>query len=206
MANRTSWDAVFGEGRADPIRGCPRRRASGRAAWWYSSAGNYCQPASSYTDEWNNNVAQSPDRGDFGKWPDAAELFYGRYALAGLPRPADSGNYLNEGDWFDFLNMTPGVIELWRYMGYYPEFWIRKTGHPGDSDRRRTTAASTPSVRLRPGPAAAVRRSMRSTARHRKWNTVFMAESLDGGVVGCRSNRHFDILNENFVFTSARRT
>jgi len=29
---------------------------------------------------------------------------------------------------------------------------------------------------------------------------VFMTESLDGGAVTYRSNRHFDILNENIVF------
>jgi len=33
-----------------------------------------------------------------------------------------------------------------------------------------------------------------------KWNFLFMAESLDGGKVGYRSNRQFDILNENMVF------
>ena len=36
--------------------------------------------------------------------------------------------------------------------------------------------------------------------RCRKWDFVFMSESLDGGVVTYRSNRHFDILNENIVF------
>jgi hypothetical protein len=36
--------------------------------------------------------------------------------------------------------------------------------------------------------------------RSRKWNFVFMSESLDGGAVTYRSNRHFDILNENIVF------
>ena len=36
--------------------------------------------------------------------------------------------------------------------------------------------------------------------RDRKWNFVFMSESLDGGNVTYRSARHFDILNENIVF------
>ena len=31
---------------------------------------------------------------------------------------------------------------------------------------------------------------------------MFMAESLDGGKVSYRSNRHFDILNESFVFAA----
>ena len=37
-------------------------------------------------------------------------------------------------------------------------------------------------------------------ARSYKWNFVFITESLDGGAVTYRSNRHFDILNENIVF------
>ena len=36
--------------------------------------------------------------------------------------------------------------------------------------------------------------------RCRKWDFVFMTESLDGGAVTYRSNRHFDVLNENAVF------
>ena len=202
VANHTSWDAVFGEGGQTLFGLSPSARIGSARPWWYSSAGNYCQAASTYTDEWNNNVAQSPDRGDFGKWPDAAELFYGRYASLVCLNPADNGNYLNEGDWFDFLNMTPGVIELWRYMGYYPEFWIRKTGHPGNNNDPVKDDLGVDAYRCDFGQGLppqfweyAVNRT-----RHVKWNTVFMAESLDGGVVGYRSNRHFDILNENFVF------
>jgi hypothetical protein len=41
---------------------------------------------------------------------------------------------------------------------------------------------------------------MINVARTRKWNFVMMSESLDGGAVTYRSNRHFDILNENIVF------
>ncbi len=36
--------------------------------------------------------------------------------------------------------------------------------------------------------------------RSRKWDFVFMAESLDGGAVTYRSNRHFDVLNENLIY------
>ena len=36
--------------------------------------------------------------------------------------------------------------------------------------------------------------------RSAKWNFVFMAETLDGAEPGYRSNRVFDILNENMVF------
>jgi hypothetical protein len=37
-------------------------------------------------------------------------------------------------------------------------------------------------------------------SRSRKWNLVFMAESLDGGPVTKRSARHFDVLNEKIIF------
>ncbi|MFZ4765039.1 MAG: hypothetical protein ACOYMN_08795, partial [Roseimicrobium sp.] len=39
-----------------------------------------------------------------------------------------------------------------------------------------------------------------NVARSSKWSFVMMAESLDGGAVTYRSNRHFDVLNENIVF------
>jgi hypothetical protein len=42
---------------------------------------------------------------------------------------------------------------------------------------------------------------MINVARERKWNFVMMSESLDGGEVTYRSSRHFDILNEDIVFT-----
>ena len=40
-----------------------------------------------------------------------------------------------------------------------------------------------------------------NVARSYKWNFVMMSESLDGDEVTYRSNRHFDILNENIVFS-----
>ena len=50
---------------------------------------------------------------------------------------------------------------------------------------------------------AAIERNIRNNARKTrsaKWNFVFMAETLDGSEPGYRSNRVFDILNENMVF------
>jgi hypothetical protein len=47
---------------------------------------------------------------------------------------------------------------------------------------------------------------MINVARSHKWNFVMMSESLDGGAVTYRSNRHFDILNENIVFPLASAT
>ena len=38
-------------------------------------------------------------------------------------------------------------------------------------------------------------------ARSYKWNFVFITESLDGGAVTYRSNRHFDILNDSIIFS-----
>ncbi|NBS83915.1 MAG: hypothetical protein EBS59_04360, partial [Verrucomicrobia bacterium] len=40
-----------------------------------------------------------------------------------------------------------------------------------------------------------------NVARTHKWSFVFMTESLDGGAVTYRGNRHFELLNENIVFT-----
>jgi hypothetical protein len=48
-----------------------------------------------------NNVADAPDRFDFGKWTDVADLYFGRYAAL-VPNQSQQGQYLNEGDWFDY--------------------------------------------------------------------------------------------------------
>jgi hypothetical protein len=36
--------------------------------------------------------------------------------------------------------------------------------------------------------------------RARRWDFIFMAESLDGGPISYRSSRHFDILNDNLIY------
>ena len=65
-------------------------------ARFYSRTNEYDQRASSAA-----NVAQAPDRYDFGKWSDVADIYFGRYAAL-VPNASQSGNYTSEADWFDY--------------------------------------------------------------------------------------------------------
>ena len=179
-------------------------------ARFYSRDGDYGQRASSAA-----NIAIAPDRGDFGKWGDVRDVFFGNYSALVTTNPDTNGNYNNESDIFDytspnwtsddrgdiagFQNVTRGV---WKYFAEYTLHWLNETGVPPGADLATQTAKGIDGLRADFGqglPPQFWEYAINKT-RTRKWNFVFMAESLDGGAVTYRSNRHFDILNENIVF------
>src|SRR5581483_7495853 len=150
---------------------------------------------------------------DFGKWSDVRDIYFGRYSAL-VDVQADQGNYNNEGDWFDysigsesssgtgnghFDAVTQGV---WKYFAEYTLFWLTQTGVPSGSDLTTQTSKGIGGLRADFGQGLPPQlwEYIINKTRTRKWNFVFMAESLDGGAVTYRSNRHFDILNENIVF------
>ena len=144
-----------------------------------------------------------PARRRGGKWSTLGAVLY--YAAVRHPNNSD---YLSEGDWYD-LSMTEHTEELWNYMGAYPEFWLEKTGHsmsnrPGVRDVNGILYDDYGIDGLRcdfaQGLPPQFWEYIVNRTRATKWNFMFMAESLDGGIVSYRSNRHFDILNESFVF------
>ncbi len=73
-------------------------RNSARGAWTWASARTRttrsarssragiptgritASPATYWTTAWSNDIATAPDRGDFGKWADVAELYFGKYS------------------------------------------------------------------------------------------------------------------------------
>ena len=185
-----------------------------REVRFYSRTGNYAQRASYYNSSNDNNIAVAPDRGDFGKWSDVRDVFFGRYAALVGFNDADNGNYLNEQDWFDysvgsessygtnnghFDSITQGV---WKYFADYTLYWLDQTGVPTNSSQATQTSTGLGGLRADFGQGLPPQlwEYIINKTRTRKWNFVFMAESLDGGAVTYRSNRHFDILNENIVF------
>jgi glycosidase len=156
------------------------------------------------------NIGLAPDRSDFGKFADTYDVFYGRYAAL---VSGSTGGYQSEADWFDYSvgnENTAGdghfdgiTRNVWKYFAEYTLHWLTQTGYPAnptgdaiDSD------VGVDALRADFGqglPPQAWEYIINKT-RARKWNFVFMAESLDGGAVTYRSGRHFDILNENIVF------
>ena len=84
--NHTSWDAVFGEmgermGLVPAGQGASTAIGSLRPGW-FANFEDYGAPATFYEGPagGQHDIASAPDRGDFGKWLDTAELFFGNYA------------------------------------------------------------------------------------------------------------------------------
>jgi hypothetical protein len=207
--NHSSWDCeldasgvyYFASGAAatDQIRNWEAR--------FYSRANRYDMRASGV-----GNIAVAPDRYDFGKWLDVADVYFGRYAAL-TPSASDTGAHLNEADWFDssigdedqygnqnghFDGITRNV---WRYFADYVLYWLDKTGCTYGTPATQT-ARGIDGLRADFGQGLPPQcwEYIINKVRSRKWDFVFMSESLDGGNVTYRSNRHFDILNENIVF------
>ncbi|MDR0993749.1 MAG: hypothetical protein LBN38_04170 [Verrucomicrobiota bacterium] len=247
VMNHTSWDAIYGAGLALATNGLgalamqelqtaygdigalqpgDRIATTGKLGInWYSWNEDYGKPASVYNTARDNNIGVAPERVDFGKWDDVAELFYGDYSTMvrwddrspeGELGPETSRVYNEDDEYYynghsdrDPTPMRPATKLLWRYMASYPEFWIKQTGHgginrPGETDSDGVLLDDYGIDGLRCDYAQGLPSQFWEYAINRtrsfKWNFLFMAESLDGGKVGYRSNRHFDILNENMVF------
>ncbi|WOO41352.1 hypothetical protein [Rubellicoccus peritrichatus] len=182
-----------------------------RDARFFSKNGNYGERASSAGD-----IAAAPDRGDFGKWNDVKDIFFGRYASLVETNPGDNSNYLNEGDWFDSSDPSwtnadfvqggenRNITRLvWKYFSLYAVHWLEKTGYAEGTpitEANRHLGIDGLRCDFGQGLPPQAWEYIINVARERKWNFVMMSESLDGGAVTYRSNRHFDILNENIVF------
>ncbi len=179
----------------------PTDEIRNRESRFYSASGDYCARASSA-----GNVAVAPDRGDFGKFGDTHDVFFGRYAALVCQNPSDNGNYLSEADTFDYSTNTGNfdavTQKVWKYFSDNLLYWLDKTGCPQGT----TTVNSFKGIDgLRAdfgqGLPPQCWEYIINKVRTRKWDFVFMTESLDGGAVTYRSNRHFDVLNENLIFS-----
>jgi hypothetical protein len=200
-----------------------------RDARFFSLAGNYGNRASSAA-----NIAPGPDRYDFGKWNDVKDVFFGRYdALVEYDAEPERSSYTSERDWFDssdadwtandFVqggqsrNVTRRV---WQYFARYGTHWLEKT-RPSGQNRNSDTEPGLSTAQRYAWDARGIDglrcdfgqglppqcwEYIINSARSKKWNFVMMSESLDGGNVTYRSNRHFDVLNENIVFPLASAT
>jgi hypothetical protein len=202
--NHTAWDAEMGQGGMD-LGLCASKDdlVGATLPGWYARVTDYGLPATYFNGVYDNDVATAPDRGDFGKWPDVAELFFGRYAALVRHNPENNGDYLSEGDWYDFAGMGAQTKQLWRYFAYYADYWLSKTGHPctnGLDAAHDDRGIDGLRCDFAQGLPPQFWEYFVNHTRRLKWNFVFMAETLDGGKPGYRSNRHFDLLNESIVF------
>jgi Bacterial TSP3 repeat len=240
--NHSSWDAEFAP--ASTPSGIanlnnlinpgsnPTDQIRNKEARFYSLSGDYALRASGAA-----NVALAPDRGDFGKWPDVHDIYFGTYSALVDVNPNDNGFYNNESDqffgyfgsaaypngdpnWtsadFNFNGSNYNITrDIWKYFAQYVPYWLSQTGHvDGSGNLVGNSTNANPAQRLiednrgidglradfGQGLPPQCWEYIINVARSYKWDFVFMTESLDGGAVTYRSNRHFDILNENIIF------
>lgn len=202
--NHTSPDAEISTVGTPLFGGTATTEIRNQEARFYSLSGNYGARASN-----SGNIATAPDRGDFGKWNDVRDVFFGNYSALVSLNPQDNGNYNNESDFFDYdgsnFNSDAVTRNVWKYFAEYPLYWLDKTGVPIGADLATQTSKGIDGLRADFGQGLPPQlwEYIINKTRARKWNFVFMSESLDGGAVTYRSNRHFDILNENIVFPLA---
>jgi outer membrane protein assembly factor BamB len=174
----------------------------------FSRSNEYDQRASA------SNIAAAPDRYDFGKWADVSDLYFGRYAAL-VANESQKENYKNESDWFDYsVGSEDGngagnghfdqiTQRVWQFFGDYMQFWLTETGYPenpGHTALDITAGIGGLRADFAQGLPPQAWEYIINRTRSRKWDFVFMAESLDGGAVTYRSNRHFDVLNENLIY------
>lgn len=182
----------------------------------YSRNADYCQRATLVSGQ---GPAVAPDRGDFGKFADVYDIFFGRYSALVCQNPSDNGNYLNEADSFFYVDSNWTSIDrnisidgqnrninvtqnMWKFFSDYVLFWLDQTGCPAGTSVADQSYKGIDGLRADFGQGLPPQcwEYIINRARSQKWAFVFMSESLDGGAVTYRSGRHFDVLNENIVF------
>lgn len=203
--NHTAWDCELAGPGVELFAptAAPSEEIRNREARFYSRSGHYGMRA--YDAD---SIATAPDRNDFGKWDDVKDVFFGRYdALVETDTADENDNHLDEGDQFYYGDplWTGDDISrnVWRYFAEYTLHWLDRTGYPGNPEHAALDSdAGIDGLRCDFGQGLPPQawEYIINVARSRKWNFVFMSESLDGGAVTYRSNRHFDLLNENIVF------
>jgi hypothetical protein len=206
--NHTAFDAEVSDQGTRLFGGSPASQLRNTELRVFSRGGNYCERA----DLAHPQIAVAPDRGDFSKFNDTFDLFYGRYSALVCTNPQDNGSFRDERDTFDGTSLqgADGAVtrNVWRYFSEYVLYWLTETGCPAGTSPSDQVVKGIDGLRadFGQGLPPPVWEYIINRARTRKWAFVFMAESLDGGAVTYRSNRHFDVLNERIVFQLADAT
>jgi|688.fasta_scaffold07048_4 glycosidase len=213
--NHSSPDAIIGQGAVDlgiTADGTQQIRAFNPG--WYAKEGSPATPAANAAE-----IAIAPDRNDFGNWTDVREFYFGDYdALVkekgtqnpdkSYPDNAYKLAFLLERD--EFAGHTATTRQVWDYFAHYPIYWLEKSGHTSSTPKNQShIGIDGLRCDFAQGLPSQFWEYAINKTRARKWDFIFMAESLDGARtvgnssrhgVGYRSARHFDVLNENIVF------
>jgi len=208
--NHTSYDtelatfgqSVFGNGGTTAMS--EMRNVEAR---FFARTGEYDRRASNA-----GNIAIAPDRIAEFAFADTFDIYLGRYASL---TSNTTGGHLSEADWFDYSigdensdgdgngHFDAVTQKVWRLFAEYLQHWLTQTGYPANpSGAPLNSIVGIDALRADFGQGLPPQmwEYLINRTRTRRWNFIFMAESLDGGAVTYRSGRHFDILNENIVF------
>lgn len=178
----------------------PTDQMTNRVPQFYSATNSYCTRASGST-----NMAIAPDRGDFPKWNDVNDVFFGVYSSLVCQNPQDNTNYLRAGDWFDYSGTTGSfdhvTQNVWRYFAHSLLFWVAQTGCTNGTPAAQTWVGID-GIRadFAEGLPPQAWEYIINVVRSQKWDFVFLAESLNGGAPTYRSSRDFDIVNDSVLY------
>jgi glycosidase len=187
--------ADFG-GAGNPGNWQPSDLISMRVPQFFSKTNAWCSRASS-----SNNIAIAPDI-DIAKWTDVNDVFYGDYAALVCENPQDDNNDLSSADWFDYTTNTGNfdhvTQNVWRYFADTLLYWLDQTGCTNGTPAGQTSIGID-GVRadFATGLPPQCWEYIVNTVRSRKWDFVFLAESLGSGVTPYRASRDFDIVNDS---------
>lgn len=213
--NHSSPDVIMGQGAADlGISANTGQEIRAFNPGWFAKEGYPAQPAANAGE-----IAVAPDRNDFGNWTDVREFYFGDYDALVKEKGAQNPDksypdnayklaFLLERD--EFAGHTPATRQVWNYFAYYPIYWLDKTGNVAGAPKSESyKGIDGLRCDFAQGLPSQFWEYTINKTRSRKWDFIFMAESLDGyrevngskrHGVGYRSARHFDVLNENVVF------
>jgi glycosidase len=205
--NHTAHDAELGNSGVsyfnapgNPGNWQPTDEIRQREPRFYSRTNNYSLRANSAA-----NIALAPDRGDFGKWSDVYDVFFGNYSCLVAQNPLNNNDYLNQADTFDYTTNT-GSFDLvtqnvWRYYSDILLYWLDQTGCTNGTPANRTTVG-VDGIRadFAEGLPPQAWEYIINKTRTRKWDFVFLAESLGPQNVTFRSSRHFDVVYDSVLY------
>ena len=147
---------------------------------------------------------------DYFKYKNEGDWFDYSIGPGGVSNDGVDAQFNSGNGHFDSITQN-----MWKYFAAYIPYWLQMTGHTdsngnlvGNSTlsdpvaRRAADDLGLDGIRadFAQGLPPQLWEYIINYARSYKWDFVFLAESLDGGAVTYRSNRHFDVENENVLF------
>jgi len=188
--------ADFG-GPANPGNWQPTDLISNRVPQFYSATNNnWCSRATSA-----NDIALAPDI-DISKWTDVSDVYFGDYAALVCSNPQNDNNQLSPWDWFDYSAGAGSFDQItqnvWKYDADCLLYWLEQTGCTNGTPAGQTSVGID-GIRadFADGLPPQCWEYIINKVRSRKWDFVFLAESLSWPPPSAptfRSGRDFDIL------------